>query len=105
MSSECIDDLIIRLKCTDGIIHVIRERLKCSRLICSLQKEFKNNQLINDVDIPFSKYIVKLAIFASDTVLGIYEIKEDTQLQFFMDVIKYKDDIDKIINYLDVNYS
>lgn len=61
MASESIDELILRINCTDGVLYCSRELLlKVSKTLQHLQDE--SPTLVNDVEVPFEKSIFQALI-------------------------------------------
>lgn len=73
MFSETLDGLVLRLMCVDGCLYTCRPYvLDISETIDDLQKEYihnHNDELINDVTVPFSKKIVSMFLEAANPMM------------------------------------
>ena len=76
MSAEyTLDELVLRLRCTDGILYATREPLMIvSHTLNDLQADVPG--YLNDVDVPFDRKTMRILIRAINPMLIPEEVSE-----------------------------
>lgn len=95
--ADSIDELVIRLNCTDGMLYADRKQvLQISKTFLHLQKD--SLELINDVDVPFDKEIVKISLELANPLMKPTKIETDhSKILLFLDWLGPANGVDDVV--------